>query len=203
MSTKNFVPRATGEGGIGTAAKRWATANINSVSASTVSASTYTSPNGSPLYNVVEDTTPQLGGNLDLNGNQIVLVPSPGSDHLASGEIAQMVCGETVAIGNLCYIKSDGKMWLSDADAAATMPAVAIALESGSADQNKNFLFYGFFRDDTYNWTVGNVLFTDTTAGSITSVAPSGTTDVVQAVAMATNEDRIFFNPSLVTLEIV
>ena len=131
------------------------------------------------------------------------LTPSPSTDHTASGLIASMTCGETITLGNLCYIKSDGLMWKTDADAAATMPGVAIALGTQSAGSATNFLFYGFFRDDSYAWTVGSLLYASGTAGAITATAPSGTTDIIQAVAIATHADRIFFNPSLVTAAVV
>lgn len=135
--------------------------------------------------------------------SSFTLTPAPSTDHTASGLIASMTCGETITLGNLCYIKSDGLMWKTDADAAATMPGVAIALGSQSAGNATNFLFYGFFRDDSYAWTVGSLLYASGTAGAITATAPSGTTDVVQAVAVATHADRIFFNPSLVTATVV
>ncbi len=38
----------------------------------TVSFSSVTQATGNELENVVEDTTPQLGGDLDVNGNKIV-----------------------------------------------------------------------------------------------------------------------------------
>jgi hypothetical protein len=131
-----------------------------------------------------------------------ILNPTPASDHLSSGIIAPMSCGETLVIGNLCYIKSDGKMWKTDADAVATMPGIAIALAGGAANASVSFLFYGFFRDDSYAWTVGADIYASGTAGALTATAPSGSGDIVQIVASATHADRIFFNPSLVTVEI-
>jgi hypothetical protein len=131
-----------------------------------------------------------------------ILNPTPVSDHLSSGIIAPMSCGETLVIGNLCYIKSDGKMWKTDADAVATMPGIAIALAGGAANASVSFLFYGFFRDDSYAWTVGADIYASGTAGALTATAPSGSGDIVQIVASATHADRIFFNPSLVTVEL-
>ena len=42
MATRNFVPRATGEGGIGTAAKKWALGWINALVVTTINALTLT-----------------------------------------------------------------------------------------------------------------------------------------------------------------
>ena len=40
MATRSIVPRATGEGGLGTTSKRWATGFINAITATTVNGNT-------------------------------------------------------------------------------------------------------------------------------------------------------------------
>lgn len=131
---------------------------------------------------------------------------APTVDHTANGGLlVPMVCGESVAFPQTVYIKSDGKMWLSDADAAASMPVVAIAMESGTADQTKNFLFPGgaFIRDDSWNWTVGGPIYADLTPGAMTqSLASHATGDQVQILGIATHADRMFLLPSLVLVEV-
>ena len=42
------------------------------------------------------------------------------ADHSYVGFSVQGVAGEAIAIGNVCYFKSDAKWWLADADASAT-----------------------------------------------------------------------------------
>lgn len=159
------------------------------------------------LADVVNDTTPQLGGDLDLNASNVAMVSQPASDHTASGLIANMIVGETLAIGQVCYIKSsDGRCYKADSDNATPilMPAVCIALEAGSAGDTKKFLFHGFFRDDTYAWTVNAILYVSgdpTTTGGLTATVPTGANNWVQAVAIATHADRIFFNPSLTLVQ--
>jgi len=127
---------------------------------------------------------------------------SPGSDHTAYGIKAQLTAGENLAFGDFCYLKSDGKMWKSDADAEATMPCTALAIATISADATGYFLLIGVARDDTWNWTVGAKLYASTTAGAVTETAPSGSGDQVQVIGIATNADRILFNPSLVLVEV-
>jgi hypothetical protein len=110
--------------------------------------------------------------------------------------------GETVAFPNLLYLKSDGKWWKADADAAATMPGQRLALESKNADETCNTLRMGRVRDDDWNWPIGAAIYASTDAGALTSGAPSGTTDIVQIVGRAYHADKIFFDPDQTTIEI-
>ena len=128
--------------------------------------------------------------------------PTPDSDHTANGEYFNATAGENLVFGDLVYLKSDGKYWKADADATTTMPGVAIALETINADATGDFLRSGFARDDTWNWTVGGIIYVSTTAGSMTQTAPSGTGDQVQAVGVAYSADVIDFRPSLVLAEV-
>jgi hypothetical protein len=100
-------------------------------------------------------------------------------------------------------MKSDGKWWKADADAASTMPGAGLAMEAVSADAACNILLYGFFRDDTWNYTTtGALLYVDTTPGSPTATAPSGTGDQVQVVGVVITADIVLFNPSYVLVEV-
>jgi len=166
--------------------------------------------NGSPhthsyLTDIVNDTSPQLGGNLDINEKSIEReFGTLTSDHTASGDIITATAGESVVFGDVCYFKSDGKFWKTDADAEATSKGlIAMAIASISADASGLFLKTGFARDDTWNWTVGAQLFLDTaTAGGMTATAPSGSADIVRLVAYVKAADYVEFNPSPVYLEI-
>ena len=107
-----------------------------------------------------------------------------------------MTAGETVAFGNICYVKSDGKMWEADANGVGTYPAVAMALAAISANSTGLFLISGLIRYDTWNWTPG-LLYLSETAGEITQsrVVTSGSID--QIIGWTDNADYIYFNPSL------
>jgi hypothetical protein len=148
------------------------------------------------ITDVVNDTTPQLGGDLDLNEKYVVLKQAPNADHTGSGTIVSMTAGETLVAGDVVYFKSDGKVWKADADAAGCFPAIGISLSGVNADAAANILLHGIFRDDTYTWTVGGVLYLADTPGAMTHTAPSTATDVVQVVGVAIHADRVLFNPS-------
>lgn len=157
------------------------------------------------INNVVEDTTPQLGGTLDANEQSIQHEwGTLTSNATASGDIISATAGENVVFGSVCYFKSDGKFWKTDADAEATskgMIAMAIATIAGNA--TGLFLKKGFARDDTWNWTVAAELWLDTaTAGGLTETKPSGSADIVRLIGYAKAADYIEFDPSKVYLEI-
>ena len=138
------------------------------------------------LANVVEDTTPQLGGALDLN---------------AKGITEEFTAGEAVADNDLCYLKSDGKFWKADADAAATADGMlAIATATISADATGTFLVFG--RKTTSGLTAGSTYYVSTTLGAITATAPSATGDIVRIVGHALSTTVLFFNPDQTYIEI-
>jgi hypothetical protein len=155
------------------------------------------------ILNVVEDTTPQLGGSLDTNTFDINLgaddgifpTVAPTSDHNASGNKATLTAGESLVFGDVCYIKSDGKAWKADVDGAAPAErGLLIALATILADAPGVFSLPGsFIRDDTWAWTVGNPIYLSDTAGALTQTAP--TPAIVMGIA--THADRMYFYPTI------
>jgi uncharacterized membrane protein len=128
--------------------------------------------------------------------------PTPAADHTASGTIASMELGATVVFGELLHIDTDGQLIKSDADAIATMPVFAMALEAGDATDFIDVLLHGFVRDDSWLWSVGVALYASGTPGDATPTAPSGAGDIVQVVGRATHNDRMYFNPSMDWIEL-
>lgn len=63
---------------------------------------TITQATGSELANIVEDTTPQLGGNLDINGNSIVSV-SNGSINITPDGTGEIALNGGVNVGQFNY----------------------------------------------------------------------------------------------------
>lgn len=163
---------------------------------SATSAPTFTASKALPIE-LSTDTTPQLGGNLDLNSYNLVLTPSPGTNQRVNGVTASMTVGENVAFGNLLYMKSDGKLWKASASAFTTVPCIAMAAASITADAAGTVLLSGFARDDAWAWTVGRPVLVSTTAGTPSHTVPSSTGQQVQRVGIATHADRMYFNPDL------
>lgn len=155
---------------------------------------------------VVDDTSPQLGGDLDLNEHEILVDTTPGSDHTGSGMKGNFTNGNgvSVAFGDVCFMALDGALEFADADATTTMPGLYMALETITTETSGEWMIMGVVRDDTWNWTVGPgtsgliyVSTTATTGNTLTQTAPSGSGDQVQIVGTAISADVMMFNPSL------
>jgi hypothetical protein len=120
------------------------------------------------------------------------ITAAPGSDHSVSGL-------------KICFVNASGKAQLADADAIATSSAIVMCADATiSANASGNYLLNGIARDDTWNWTVGGLIYltvTGTTSNTLSQTAPSGTDDVIQIVGVATHADRMYFNPCLIQVE--
>lgn len=158
---------------------------------------------GSYLQNISEDTTPQLGGNLDMNEKYIIFSDSLSADDTATGFVGSFTAGANVAFGDLCYLNSAGKMAKTDADAEATSKGLlGVALGTINTDNQGYFLLRGFLRDDSYDWSIGSDLYISTTEGQITETAPNGVGDIVRIVGQGYTADILYFNPDNTYIEI-
>ncbi len=155
---------------------------------------------GAGISNIVEDTTPELGGNLDLNQFNIVLDSSPTADHTWNGITETLTVGENVVIGDVCYKKSaDSKWWKADADAEATAGPIPLRMATATIAANDPgvFLKEGYIRDDTWAWaTDGAPLYISNTPGNPTATAPAGNLDVVRIIGYCNGADGVDFCPS-------
>ena len=160
------------------------------------------------ISNVVEDTDPDLGGDLDVGAFEILLDSTPGTTLTASGTKGVFTNGNAgnVVFGDVCYIAADGDMEFADADAAATMPGVYMALETIATTASGEWLKCGWARDDDgWNWTPGGLIYisvTGTSTNTLTQSVPTGDGDQVQIIGIATHQDRLDFNPNLMLIEI-
>lgn len=122
------------------------------------------------------------------------------------GTTCDGTAGENLAQFDVCYLKNDGKYWKADADAAATMPVIAMATAAITADASGVFLLLGFVRKDAWAWTIGGLLYADEgtggTIGGMTQTAPAGAGDQVQVIGIAITADIIYLCPCLELVEI-
>ena len=118
-------------------------------------------------------------------------------DHDYSGKWETALVGETVAFGQLLYFNWTDKEWKeTDADAAATMPGLRIALEAKNDGETCLMLIEGHIRDDSFYAFAGSMVYAGTDVGAIVSTAPSGSGDQVQRVGQANHADYFYFDPS-------
>ncbi len=128
------------------------------------------------------------------------------ADQTWSGLTGVLQAGETITRTELCYVKNDGKMWLAQSDAAATMPAIAMFTGATlAANVWGAFLLIGFYREDTLlTFTLGDMLYvSDTVAGAFDNVLPADAGEQVQVLGKCLiGTHIIYFNPSLELVEI-
>ena len=119
-------------------------------------------------------------------------------DHDFSGNWETEKVGESVVFGELLYFNWTDKEWKkTDADAAATMPGLRIALESKADGATCLMLVQGDIRDDSAFAFAGSMVYASCTPGDITSTAPSASGDQVQRVGVAAHADYFYFNPDM------
>lgn len=159
-------------------------------------------PTSCAICEVVEDTTPELGGNLEVGSNLLLLETTPDNDTIHgydigySGEASEVYVFDNPT-GFACplYIKSDGT-WAATTAASGTtsMPCGALALEED--DQAvKTVLWEGNIRKSTWNWTPGDIIYVSTVEGAIANAKPTGGA-WVQPIGYAISQDTIKFDPN-------
>ena len=131
------------------------------------------------LSNVVEDTTPQLGGNLDFNSNGL------------------SIYGQTVggSNGNVVYLSASGTWANADASVSGTCDS-AIGIQVSAAQ----VLTYGIYT--TTGLTAGAVYYVSETAGAKTTTAPSTSTSIVRIIGYAVSTTEFFVCPDPTYVEV-
>lgn len=152
------------------------------------------------------------GSDINTGTIEIPVAFSPAiADHAYSGIVAVLTAGENLALGDIAYFKSDGKLWKAKADANATMPCIFLVVVAANANDPVTVLLRGFFRDDSaYNWTVGGqasaaaglLYVSEATGGAITQTRPSASGNIVQILGFAYSADIIYFDPDKTFVEI-
>lgn len=133
----------------------------------------------SAMQDLVDDLTPQLGGNLSWNGKAMILE-------------SQSVSGASTND----LVVWNGTNWVqSDADAASTADGM-LGIYLGSS----TVLTLGVHT--TTGLTAGSKYYISTTAGGITTTAPSATGDIVRIIGYALSTTQLFFKPDNTFIEL-
>jgi hypothetical protein len=106
--------------------------------------------------------------------------------------------GETVAKGDVVYLKSDGKYWKAKA-IASQMPARGMAIEAGNTDDEIRIQRVGPIT--VSGWALvgnpGDKLFVDeTTSGTITETRPFEFAQTIGYILSSTSAFLLFREPS-------
>jgi len=157
---------------------------------------------GSGIGSVVEDPTPQLGGNLDMNGFTINITAmdieydaSITNDNTYSGlPITGINAGETIAFGQTVYYDTTALEWLlADADAAGEAPCWGVAVSGAGDGEAIKILQRGIISDTAWSWTAEQLVYLSDTPGAIATEAakPATATDIVQPIGRAITATKI------------
>jgi len=146
------------------------------IGGSTPAAGTFTA------VNIAED------GKLDFTNT------APGTSGDATGIIFSFTAGATLAVGDVVYMGTGGKVLLSDANATTSMPALGICTSASTDTNPVDVMIQGIMKLTGWSFTVGADIFISGTAGDVTATAPSASGDTVQKVGVAVASDTVYFN---------
>ena len=141
------------------------------------------------------------------DGKGIVLDSTPADDAYTGiyGTFANAT-GSTITKGQVVYMTGTANQVApARANAAGTMPAVAMAIADVANGASGNFLMYGFAHDSSafVSLTIGGEVYvSDTAAGALDATAPADDGEFVQILGLGMHGDKIFFNPQLAMVEI-
>lgn len=137
-----------------------------------------------------------------MSSRRYLVLELPTADHSFTGILAILTAGESLAFGDAVYLNAaDSKAWKADANAAATMPCIALATATINADTEGRFLIRGFMRDNSWSWTPGGLFYPDTTPGNPTQTVP-GPGKQVQVIGVALTSAILLFSPSYELVEV-
>ena len=143
---------------------------------------------------VIVDSNPEHDLDQDLS-----IGSTPLFSHV--NKVKTLTAGENLVDGNLCYLKSDGKMWKASRSATTTIAGfLAICTETIATDNTGGFHYSGVYT--TTGLTIGNILFIHTTVGEWTGTKPSATGNLIRIIGYALSATELEFNPDGLYFEV-
>ncbi len=112
-----------------------------------------------------------------------------------SGTYFKGRAGEALGRGKVVYKGADGRWFLADADAVATMPTIGLTMEVVIENQILRIMKDGYLGRVDWTWTTGGKIYASTTAGELTQTPPAGIDDTIQQVGVASRTNMILFSP--------
>ena len=133
---------------------------------------------------------------------QIKYEKPSNTDFSYQGDVVYFGATTSMTQGDLYYYNSSGNWAQADADAVSSSGSVLLAIALGTASDTNGMLLKGTFTmaagaiDGTE--ATGDELYVSTTAGHVTSAAPTATGDIVRVVGYMLDgtNGQIWFNPS-------
>jgi hypothetical protein len=168
------------------------------------------------MTDLVDDTDPDLGGDLDCNGNDIILGPNAiilddtlsaaeWSGDIVTGQTFRTGVGQTIAVGDLLYKNGTTQEWeLANATDNTTMLCAGVSLSvlsSSSTTQGEcSVLLKGFIRKTGWSFTIGSLtstlLYVDINDGNPSQAKPFATDNIIQCIGWVDTTNTIYFSPN-------
>lgn len=153
---------------------------------------------GRYLLSLIEDTTPQLGGDLDLNeaditGTGNIEIDGEIEANLHIGPLRGEICfnakageaigkGDPVYISNFDTVGNTPVVGIADADNTNKMPSFGLAKTSASLNASVTIVTFGTLDGiNTSSFALGDILYISTT-GTLTNQPPTGETALIQNI---------------------
>ena len=142
---------------------------------------------GTAIYDVTTDGI-VLNDGLDVEANEFI-------GDLRGAILFKAQAGEALSKGDVVYISGiNGNTTIvskADADDANKMPAFGVAATDITSGTTGDIFTFGTLSGlDTSAFTLGDELFVSTTAGALTSTAPTGESSKLQKIAKVTRSDN-------------
>jgi len=161
-----------------------------------------------PKINTASVTDESGNGHDGTNGNspefsnEVIHLGSEQNEPVNISGISSYgtVTANTTGLGAALFMNSDGNYEEADADDIATMPCVALALETGTG--NKKILLLGYITNELWGWTPGGLVYVSPNTGELIQTIPSTGGQQVQIVGYASKSNTLYFNPNLMLIEI-
>jgi len=164
---------------------------------------------GAGLHELSNDLSPELGGDLEVGCNLVMLDPAPNCTTVSggyirghSGDASEMFVADNSPMsgdgfGTPLYMMGNGKWGTCTAVSGTTqMPCAAMAIEPGDGGVKK-ILWKGIIRKGEWGsmpLTPGQVIYVSTVDGGITNVKPNNG-HWKQPIGLAIAADTIRFDP--------
>jgi len=158
-------------------------------------------PNGASIEVVIgsRNVTTLDAADLDISGDLTVageaIITGDIQGDLRGATLFKGKAGEALSKGEVVYISGiSGNTTVvskADADDAAKMPAFGVVADDASLNASVSIYTFGRLSGlDTSSYSEGDELFVSTTAGALTSTAPTGESSKLQKIAKVTRSDN-------------
>ncbi len=143
-----------------------------------------------------------MTGDLQLGETDIKLDAALSGDETWSGITTTGTAGATLAVGDVCYLKTADSQWylvdgILDGTDTGCFLQLGICILAANDNGATEMLLYGKVRSAAFPaFTVGATVYLDDTAGDLVVAQPSTANFVIRKVGYALTAEDLMFCPS-------